>query len=80
MVMAKGMPMAYAMGVPMTMCTGTSTIGKHASWGSQGGNILGKISLLAAPGGCPRTSWAPKRAFLGENGPFWRPQEFSRGL
>ena len=30
MVMATGMPMAYTMGVPMTMCTGTSTIGKHA--------------------------------------------------
>ena len=34
MAMATGMPMAYTMGVPMTMCTGTSTIGKHASWRS----------------------------------------------
>ena len=31
MVMATGMPMANATGVPMTMCTGTSTIVKHAS-------------------------------------------------
>ena len=30
MVMAMGMPMAYTMGVPMNMCKGTSTIGKHA--------------------------------------------------
>ena len=32
-VIATGMPMAYTMGVPMTMCTGTSNIGKHASRG-----------------------------------------------
>ena len=32
MVIATGMPMPTVMGMPVTMCTGTSTIGKHASW------------------------------------------------
>ena len=32
MVIATRMPMPTVMGMPMTMCTGTSTIGKHASW------------------------------------------------
>ena len=30
MIVAMGMPMTTVIGVPMTMCTGTSTIGKHA--------------------------------------------------
>ena len=30
MVIAMGMPMPTVMGMPMTMCTGTYTIGKHA--------------------------------------------------
>ena len=30
MVIAMGMPMPKIMGMPMTMCTGTYTIGKHA--------------------------------------------------
>ena len=30
MVIATGMPMTNGMGMPMIMCTGTSTIGKHA--------------------------------------------------
>ena len=31
MVKATRMPMPTYMGMPVTMCTGTSTIGKHAS-------------------------------------------------
>ena len=31
MIVATGMPMTIVMGVPMTVCTGMSTIGKHAS-------------------------------------------------
>ena len=31
MVIAMCMPMPTVMGMPVTMCTGTSTIGKHAS-------------------------------------------------
>ena len=31
MIVATGMPMPTVIGVPMTMCTGTSTIDKHAS-------------------------------------------------
>ena len=31
MVKATGMPMLAVMGMPMTMCTGTYTIGKHAA-------------------------------------------------
>ena len=30
MMKATGMPMPLVMGMPMTVCTGTSTIGKHA--------------------------------------------------
>ena len=30
MVIATRMPMPTVMGMPMAMCTGTSTIGKHA--------------------------------------------------
>ena len=30
MVIATRMPMPTVMGMPVTMCTGTSTIGKHA--------------------------------------------------
>ena len=30
MVIATRMPMPAVMGMPVTMCTGTSTIGKHA--------------------------------------------------
>ena len=33
MVIAMRMPMPTVMGMPMTMCTGTYTIGKHASRG-----------------------------------------------
>ena len=43
MVIATGMPMANAMGVPMTMCTGTSTIGKHATRGELRG--VRKVSI-----------------------------------
>ena len=32
MVIAMRMRMPTVMGMPMTMCTGTYTIGKHASW------------------------------------------------
>ena len=32
MVIATCMPMSTVMGMPVTMCTGTSTIGKHATW------------------------------------------------
>ena len=32
MVIATRMPMPTVMGMPVTMCTGTSTIGKHAPW------------------------------------------------
>ena len=31
MVIATRMPMPAVMGMPVTMCTGTSTIGKHAA-------------------------------------------------
>ena len=37
MVIAMGMPMPTVMGMPVTMCTGTYTIGKHA--GGSGGVI-----------------------------------------
>ena len=37
MVIATRMPMPTVMGMPVTMCTGTSTIGKHASRGTPGG-------------------------------------------
>ena len=30
MIKATSMPMPSVMGMPMTVCTGTSTIGKHA--------------------------------------------------
>ena len=33
-----------------------------------------------APRGCPRTSGALKRAYQGQNGPFWGPQECRSGL
>ena len=33
MVIATGMPMPTVMGMPVTMCTGTYTIGKHAGGG-----------------------------------------------
>ena len=32
MVIATRMRMSTVMGMPMTMCTGTYTIGKHAPW------------------------------------------------
>ena len=32
MTNATRMPMPTVMGMPMTVCTGTSTIGKHAAW------------------------------------------------
>ena len=32
MVIAMGMRMPTVMGMPMIVCTGTYTIGKHASW------------------------------------------------
>ena len=41
MVIAMRMPMPTVMGMPMTMCTGTYTIGKHAS----GPYWLGPASL-----------------------------------
>ena len=49
MVIATGMPMPKVMGMPVTMCTGTSTIGKHASWSdSRAGCIeAGSPCLLA---------------------------------
>ena len=37
MVKATRMRMPTVMGMPMTMCTGTYTIGKHASRGAPGG-------------------------------------------
>ena len=45
MVIATHMPMPTVMGMPMSMCTGTSTIGKHAArmgWG----NFFGKNLLV----------------------------------
>ena len=40
MVMATRMPMPTVMGMPVTMCTGTSTIGKHATWVGSDKNFL----------------------------------------
>ena len=49
------MPMPTVMGMPMSMCTGTSTIGKHAArmgWG----NFFGK-NLLDFGGSRPLPEW-----------------------
>ena len=50
MVIATGMPMPKVMGMPVTMCTGTSTIGKHAS-GAPKRAIPPETSPFGAPGG-----------------------------
>ena len=51
MIKATGMPMPSVMGMPMTVCTGTSTIGKHASWGPQKGPFWPRKPLLGVPKG-----------------------------
>ena len=38
------------------------------------------VGLKAGPWGLPKYLRGFKRPFLGENGPFWGPQEFLRGL
>ena len=83
------MPMPSVMGMPMTVCTGTSTIGKHAPWRaprSPGGpdlgpsatgwsNWVGRIHIMCS--GPFRdhygTPGAPKRAVLAQIGPFGGP-------
>ena len=48
MVIAMRMPMPTVMGMPMTMCTGTSTIGKHAArmvWGTYAVKIEVKMGI-----------------------------------
>merc|ERR1712020_134260 len=50
-------------------------MGGSPSWTNQwhlGPNLVSRC--------CPRTSGAPKRGFLGQNGPLWGPQECRRGL
>ena len=37
------------------------------------------VGSKSGPPGPPRTSGAPKRAFWGQNKPFWGPQECRRG-
>ena len=44
MVIATRMRMPTVMSMPMTICTGTYTIGKHASW-TEGKACLPKIVL-----------------------------------
>ena len=87
MIKATGMPMPSVMGMPMTVCTGTSTIGKHASWMDSegpGGQIWSQLPLIGLPGleSLYNTHFGlvldlflaprgPKRARFGPKGPFW---------
>ena len=69
MVIATRMRMPTVMGMPMTMCTGTYTIGKHAS-GSVCwqlillGTTLGLknclLGLFKTAGGCASTRWGER--------------------
>ena len=47
MVIATRMRMSTVMGMPMTMCTGTYTIGKHATWDrTSTGKLISAVTAM----------------------------------